>query len=114
MPLTKIEEYLASAISDVTLLLAHLQFLDGQVALLMSSPVNGDQAPLKVVLARFASAAIESVEEDVTERESWPLDVIGFDCYDMGKEWRFVLNCGTVEWSWVSEWPSLHVQSPAT
>ena len=30
-----------------------------------------------------------------------------FDCYGVGDRWRFVLNCGNVEWSWDSKWPSV-------
>ena len=107
MPMTKVEEYLASAVGDSTLLLAHFGFVDRQIRLRVWSPAKGDQTLAEMVQARFAHAVVESIEEDETERESWPLDIIGFDCYEADEQWRFVLNCGTAEWTWVSEWPSL-------
>jgi hypothetical protein len=44
---------------------------------------------------------------DETEKQDWPLDVIGFDSYPSETLWRFVLNCDTVEWIWESAWPKL-------
>jgi hypothetical protein len=57
--------------------------------------------------ATFANAVIESIEEDADEREPWPLDIIGIDCSEANNRWRFVLSCGTVEWSWSSDWPRI-------
>lgn len=58
--------------------------------------------------AVFQGAVITSIDEDRTERGSWPLDLIGFDSYADGASFRFVLNCGTVEWCWTSDWPTLN------
>jgi hypothetical protein len=107
MPLSKIEELLFTAAGNSTQLLTNFRFADGHLKLLLN-PVSADQgAPGKVMQATFANAIVESIDEDESERESWPLDIIGFDCFNQGQRWRFVLNCGSVEWSWSSEWPSL-------
>lgn len=59
-------------------------------------------------VATFANVVMLDVWKDQTDREEWPLDVIGFDCYAEGKNrWKFVLNCDCVEWSWMSDWPVL-------
>lgn len=43
---------------------------------LLLEPVSADQgAPGKVMQPSFANAVI-SIEEDESERESWPLDII--------------------------------------
>ena len=107
MPMTKVEEYLAAAVGDATLLLAHFEFVNGQIRLRVWSPATVSQRLSETPQASFANAMIESIQEDEAERESWPLDIIGFDCYEAGEQWRFVLNCGTAEWTWLSEWPSL-------
>lgn len=107
MPLSKIEEFLFCAGGNSAQLLTNFRFANGRINLLLE-PVSADQgAPGKVMQATFANAVIESIEEDESEREPWPLDIIGFDCFNQGQRWRFVLNCGGVEWSWSSEWPSL-------
>lgn len=106
MSLSTIEESFASALGDSTLFLTHFQFLNGQLRLRVSSPSKDHHM---VVQATFDNATLESVEEDENERDSWPLDVIGFDCSQAQKQWRFTLNCGNVEWSWVSDWPSISV-----
>jgi hypothetical protein len=41
--------------------------------------------------------------EDDEERDTWPPDIIAFNCYGEGDRWKFVLNCGNVERSWNSE-----------
>jgi hypothetical protein len=111
MPLSKIEELLFSAAGNSAHLLTNFRFADGHINLLLE-PVSADQgAPGKVIQATFANAVIESIEEDESERESWPLDIIGFDCVNQGQRWRFVLNCWSVEWSWSSEWPSLRTMN---
>ena len=44
---------------------------------LLLEPVSADQgAPGKVMQTTFANAVIENIEEDESERESWPLDII--------------------------------------
>jgi hypothetical protein len=106
MPLSKIEELLFSASGNSAQLLTHFRFADGQISLLLEPVSDSQRAPGKVVQATFANAVVESIEEDESERDSWPLDIIGFDCSNEGERWRFVLNCGNVEWSWSSDWPS--------
>lgn len=60
------------------------------------------------MVATFANAVMLEVWKDREEREEWPLDIIGFDCYGAGKNrWKFVLNCDCIEWSWTSQWPVL-------
>jgi hypothetical protein len=107
MPLSKIEELLFSAAGNTAQLLTNFRFADGRINLLLE-PASADQgAPGKVIQATFANAVIESIEEDESERDPWPLDIIGFDCFNHGQCWMFVLNCRSVEWSWSSEWLSL-------
>jgi hypothetical protein len=106
MPLSKIEEFLFS-VGKSAQLLTNFRFANGQINLLFEPMSAGRAADGKVLQATFANAVIESIEEDESERETWPLDIIGFDCFNQGQRWRFVLNCGSVEWSWSSEWPSL-------
>jgi hypothetical protein len=111
MPLSKIEEILFSAAGNSAQLLTHFQFVDGHINLLLK-PVSDDQKkPAKVMQATFAKAVIESVEQDESERESWPLDIIGFDCYSEDERCKFVLNCGSVEWIWNSQWPSFETMN---
>jgi hypothetical protein len=107
MPLTKIEEYLSSAAGSSALFLSQFRFVDGRVSLLLTPSAHNPQVSERVVQASFADAVIESIEEVDEERDTWPLDIIGFDCYGQGDRWKFVLNCGNVEWSWNSVWPSL-------
>lgn len=107
MPLSKIEQLLFSATGNSAQLLTHFRFADGQINLLLVPVSDGQRAFGKGVRATFVNAVIESIEEDESERDSWPLDIIGFDCSNKGERWRFVLNCGNVEWSWSSEWPYL-------
>jgi hypothetical protein len=107
MPLTKIEEHLSSAAGSAALLLTHFRFVDGLICLRVRPSADNLQTPPRVVEASFADAVIESIEEDDDERDTWPLDIIGFDCYGEGDRWRFVLNCGNVEWGWKSKWPSV-------
>jgi hypothetical protein len=105
MMLSKIEELLFSAAGKAAQLLTHFRFADGHIDLLLEPVSDDQQGPRKMMKATFANAVIESIEEDESERESWPLDIIGFDCSEAGKRWSFVLNCGTVEWCWTSDWP---------
>jgi hypothetical protein len=109
MPPSKIEELLFSAAGNSAPLLTRFRFADGQLNLLLEPVSDSQQAPGKVVQATFINAVIESIEEDESEQDSWPLDIIGFDCSQKGERWRFVLNCWNVEWSWSSEWPSITV-----
>jgi hypothetical protein len=80
MPLSKIEELLFSASGNSAQLLTHFRLADGQINLLLEPVSDRQRAPGKVVQATFAKAVIESIEEDESERNSWPLDIIGFDC----------------------------------
>jgi hypothetical protein len=107
MPLNKIEELLFSASGNSAQLLTHFRFADGQVNLLLEPVSDIQRAPGKVVQATFVNTVMQSIWEDESERDSWPLDIIGFDCSNEGERWKFVLNCGSVEWSWSSKWPSL-------
>jgi hypothetical protein len=111
MAATKIEDLLFSASGNAPHLLTHFRFAGGQISLRLEQVSDVPQTPAKVVRAAFANAIMESIDEDDRERDSWPLDIIGFDCYQEGVRWKFVLNCGTVEWSWNSEWPSVRTQA---
>ena len=76
MPLGKIEELLFSAAGNSAQLSTNFRFADGHINLLLE-PVSADQgAPGKVMQTTFANAVIENIEEDESERESWPLDII--------------------------------------
>jgi hypothetical protein len=107
MPLTKIAEALSSAAGSSTLFLTQFRFVGGLIFLRVRQFADNPQASAGVVQASFSNAVIESIEEDDQERDTWPLDIIGFDCYAKGDRWRFVLNRGNAEWSWDSEWPSI-------
>ena len=107
MPLTKIEGEFAAILGDSTFFLTAFQFRNGQVSLRVSSPIVDE----RTVKATFTAARIDSIEEDEDERASWPMDLIGFDCYAEGPLWMFVLHCDTAEWSWVSEWPYLAAEA---
>ncbi len=61
----------------------------------------------RLVQALFKNPRSLDHWKDATEPDEWPLDIIGFDCYPAGQRWKFVLNCGTTEWSWESDWPTL-------
>jgi hypothetical protein len=53
----------------------------------------------------FEGARITSIVEDEAQDSTWPLQVLGFDCWQKDKSWSFVLRCVAVEWTWQSEWP---------
>jgi len=113
MALTEIESYLFSVPGEnLVCSLAHFDFSNHQVMLRLQPWPDGRNAPKVTVLAVFPSAKVESIEEDHTERESWPLDIIGFDCYPQGDRWRFVLQCDSVEWCWLSGWPTKQITHP--
>jgi hypothetical protein len=57
------------------------------------------------VISVFTNAIVESLSFDTDESLDWPIDIIGFDSYEAGERWRFVLFCTEAEWSWVSDWP---------
>jgi len=107
VPLTEIEKYLSSEAGTSALFLTNFHFADSRISLRFEPNVDDPQISERVVRASFTSAVIESIDEDEVERDTWPLDIIGFDCYRQGDRWKFVLNCGGVEWCWNSEWPSL-------
>jgi len=69
-------------------------------------PVEND-ASLQETIVRFPSARMLNDWTDANEETQWPLDIIGFDCYPQLERWKFVLNCGTKEWMWESNWPTL-------
>jgi hypothetical protein len=105
MPLNEIEQLLFSGAGNSAQLLTRFHFADGRVELRFE-PVSDDQNKRRrLVAATFKNAIMETVDEDEVERDSWPLDIIGFDCSPCGERWKFVLNCGSVEWCWNSEWP---------
>jgi hypothetical protein len=86
--------------------LAHIDFRNHEVRIRLQPWADGPNDPIPTVQALFPSAEVESIEEEEEERESWPLDIIGFDCYRDGERWEFVLHCNTVEWCWRSGWPT--------
>lgn len=53
----------------------------------------------------FRDAVMESLWFDKEDPVEWPLDIIGFDCYQAEQQIRFVLNCSNIEWAWRSKWP---------
>ena len=79
---------------------------DGKQVRVALAPMTEGDTPVLRFQAVFTEAAILSIEEDDAGRETWPLDVIGFDSYVVGERWKFVLNCGCIEWVWESEWPT--------
>jgi hypothetical protein len=57
------------------------------------------------VTATFADATMVSEWTDPEEPAEWPLDILGFDCYQSDDRWKFVLHCMVIEWVWESKWP---------
>ncbi len=105
--MTKIEKVLSCTAGTDPLFLAHFLFVAGRVRLVLKTMPDDPATPPTEVQASFLNAVIESIEEDEDDRDSWPLDMVGFDCYPQGEKWRFVLVCVGVEWCWHSDWPTL-------
>jgi hypothetical protein len=102
MTLTKIEAHLFGG--NRAHFVKAFGFADGQISVTIVPVEPVGDADLT---ATFADARMESVWHDPSDRCEWPLDIIGFDSYQSGMQWRFVLNCGSIEWSWQSAWPEL-------
>jgi hypothetical protein len=102
--MTEVEEFLFTKLqmNNAAPFLRNLSFSDGTVSIeVVSFP---DQT--STVKATFNNAVMETLwfDDDPTE---WPLDIMGFDCYPLGGQHRFVLNCSSVEWGWRSDWPTI-------
>ena len=66
------------------------------------------EGPKVVTVATFHKARLNSVwvSDDEDDDFELPWDLIGFDCYALfAGRWRFVLNCGVIEWCFESTWP---------
>lgn len=108
MALTQIEQYAFGG--------NHAHFvtafdIDVQCITVRLKPVEKD-ASLHETIVSFPSARMLDDWTDSSEEPQWPLDIIGFDCYPQLERWKFVLNCGTKEWTWESNWPTLE-KNPA-
>ncbi len=101
MALTKIEQYAYGG--GIARFLAAFDF-DGECVTLKLSPVE-DEGNAPVIL-QFASARMLDDWTEASDETHWPLDIIGFDCYQQSERWKFVLTCDTKEWIWESDWPT--------
>lgn len=104
MTVTAIESFLLAGRnqSDPAPFVSKLSFSQGAVTVnVVSKPGRQELATL-----HFANATMKSVWFDGDEAIEWPLDVIGFDSYREGESWRFVVYCSSLEFEWVSAWPS--------
>jgi hypothetical protein len=112
MPLTEIETYLFHERNSVHFI-TDFHFEENEVWIGLTISPDEPHSSKGILYARFPSASNLSIDEDREEQGPWPLDIIGFDCYRKQQEsfWRFVLNCGSVEWSWQSMWPMLSTQA---
>ena len=102
--MTRIEEFLF--VENLHHFVKQLSFADGIVTIRLVpverySEANSYDGPT----ATFTNATAPEIWKDPTEPDEWPLDIIGFDCYQHGDRWKFVLNCATIEWNWESDWP---------
>lgn len=102
--MTEVEEFLFTKLQldNAAPFLRNLSLAGGIISIeLVSFPDR-----TSTVKATFNNALMESLwfDEDPTE---WPLDIIGFDSYPAGSQYRFVLNCSSVEWGWRSDWPTI-------
>ena|SRR6185312_222786 len=102
--MTEVEEFLFTKLqlNNAAPFLRNLSFADGTVSIeLISFPDR-----TSTVKATFNNAVMETLwfDDDPTE---WPLDIMGFDCYPLGAQYRFVLNCSSIEWGWRSDWPTI-------
>jgi hypothetical protein len=111
MATNEIETYIFG--KDCAHFLNAFHLSDLRISLAFSPMEPGTGCLPEDVIATFMNPTMEYVEQDGTEPVEWPLDVIGFDSHRCGDHWRFVLNCGTVEWSWTSEWPNVKRIQPA-
>jgi hypothetical protein len=99
---TRIEEFLFTKLNGAGApFLASVAFAEQNVGIEIVSVPGG----IRSIKAEFKRAVIESMEFDKDETIEWPLDIIGFDCYERDDRWRFVLHCTEAAWSWQSEWP---------
>jgi hypothetical protein len=60
--------------------------------------------------AVFDHARVTSIEvyADDADGLNMPWDIIGMDCYELDRDrWRFVLQCGGIEYCFESSWPSV-------
>jgi hypothetical protein len=97
--MTEIEAFLYE--SNEALLAANVGFADSTVTITVVS--SQSRQPVSTLL--FSGATIRTVWFDQNESTCWPLDIVGFESFPTGENWRFVLNCSTVEFSWISAWP---------
>jgi len=103
--MTQIEEFLFGKLQvvDTAPFLSALSYSEHKIFVkIVSFP--GQTHRIK---AEFPNPVIEAISFDENETIDWPLDIIGFDCYQVGIYWRFVLHCTELEWIWQSEWPTV-------
>ena len=103
MPPTKIEAFLFKGENPAHLVTGYK--LENQSLRITFSPFGQPETTQDRFEAVFPKAVFTTIEE--VEEQGWPLVVIGLDSYSIGERWRFVLDCGTVEWTWESSWPHI-------
>lgn len=103
MPPTKIESFLFNGENHAHLVTG-CELNDRNLGMTFS-PLDKPEALDNQFKAIFPEAVITAMDQQEIERDGWPLVIIGLDSYSIGKRWRFVLNCGSVEWIWQSSWP---------
>ena len=64
------------------------------------------------VTATFGDVEMLSEWTDPEEPPERPLDILGFDWYQSGDQWKFVLHCMVIEWVWESKWPEMSMVRP--
>jgi len=104
MALTKVEEFLFGG--NHAHLVEAFDFADGAITVRIVPVEKNPAAISKGTTATFRNASCPDIWKDPKEKDEWPLNIIGFDCYPHGTRWKFVLNCDTTEWIWESAWPS--------
>jgi hypothetical protein len=109
MAMTKIEHLLFG--SAYALFVTSFVSSDAEIRIELAR-IEDDRADgASKVLARWRNATAPEIWEDTEEPWTFPLDIIGFDCYPADDRWKFTLNCKHIEWSWESAWPNIQLES---
>ena len=109
MSLTKIEEFLfgGDCAHFVTAFISN----DRETTMVLKPMEDNRADGATKVIATFANVVMLSCEKDPDGTLQFPFDPIGFASYPDGERWRFVLNCGVVEWIWKSSWPKIELET---